>query len=360
MTSPRTAEWNYDAKKDVLSWSKELSEVADLGQADGLGLEQFRNHVHSDDRKRFTESFQDAMLEGSVLDVEYRLIDALGHEHWVIQLGLPCKGQNGDNGTLRGVLKDISDLKAAERDASISKARIALVEGEVLEAKENLREFTYRASHDLHAPLRSVIGFSELIMDDYSDKIDARGKDHLGRVISQAKHLEEMLDDLLRLSRVLSHPVNLQKVDMSHLASVIAIRNKQARPDQPIEVTIQEGLSCAADQELMENAIGCLLDNSFKFTSNNRNAKIEFGMESVDGEEQFYVRDNGVGFDMEYMDRLFKPFSRLHSSKEFTGNGIGLAIVAAIVKKHGGRIWVESAVDRGTTFYFVLGSPPPA
>ncbi len=356
MASTRAAEWSYDIRQDALSWSKDLSNVVDLGKHDKFSLEGYLNHVHVEDRKELDQSFRAAIRNGHALDVEYRLIDSSGKEHWVLHLGIACKGQKESN-TLRGVLRDITELKTAAVEAADSKKRIALIEGEVLESKEGLKDFTYHASHDLHAPLRSIIGFSELVLDDYSDKIDSRGRDHLTRVVSQAKHLEEMLDDLLSLSRVMSHSVDWQKVELSRKASEIAQRNEHAK-ERPYEVDIQGDVSCVADPGLMEAALECLMDNAFKFSSGKPDAKIEFGMESVDGENQYYVRDNGVGFDMAYLDRLFKPFSKLHSSREFTGNGIGLAIVATVVKKHGGRIWVESGVDQGTTFYFVLGSPP--
>jgi len=356
--SPGIAEWNYDIGQDILTLSKELRQAVGLGQADGISLEQYLTHVKQEDRKLLADSFKSATENGRLLDVEYRLIDAGGAERWVIQMGIACRGQKEPQGSLRGVLRDITVLKEAAEEASMAKRKVALVEGEVLETKESLKEFTYHTSHDLHAPLRSVIGFSELVMEDYSDKLDARGKDHLGRVISQARHLEEMLDDLLSLSRVMAHPVNWQKVDLSRMASDIAQRDRQSNPDGTFELDIEEGLTCRGDKELMETALDCLMDNAFKFSGGRKNAKIEFGMESVDGEDQYFIRDNGVGFDTNYMDRLFKPFSRLHSSKDFPGNGIGLAIVASVVRKHGGRIWVESTLDEGTTFYFVLGEPP--
>jgi light-regulated signal transduction histidine kinase (bacteriophytochrome) len=350
------AGWSYNIEQDTLTWSKELGKVVDLGHVESLSLEQFRRHVHKDDRERFNESFKKAIQDGCLMDIEYRLIDVNGVEHWVIQLGITSKGKKDDSWDLQGILKEITDLKNAEKEASDSKEKMAMAEAEAVEANENLREFTYHASHDLHAPLRSIIGFSEIVLEEYSDKLDARGKDYLARVVSQSRHLEEMLNDLLDLSRIISHPINWQRVDLSRLASEIALRKKQAQPEHACEFCIEEGLTCMGDKELMETALECLLDNAFKFSALNKNAKVEFGKDTV-GENQYFVRDNGIGFDMNYMDRLFKPFQRLHSSKDHPGNGIGLAKTAAIINKHGGRIWAESAVDQGTTFFFTLGGP---
>jgi signal transduction histidine kinase len=353
-TDSKIVEWSYDIEQDTLNWSQERGKVVDLGHMDSLSLEQYSKHVHTDDKKRFHESFKKAIQDGGLMDCEYRLIDVNGVEHWVIQLGIASIGQKGASRDLWGVLKDITDLKNVAKEASDSNNRIAIAEAEALDAKENLREFTYHASHDLHAPLRSIIGFSEIVLEEYSDKLDARGKDYLERVVSQSKHLEEMLNDLLDLSRIMSHPINWQRVDLSRLASEIALSKAQAQPGHVYELCIEEGLTCMGDNELMATALECLLDNAFKFSAFNQNAKVEFGRKTV-GENHYFVRDNGIGFNMDYKDRLFKPFSRLHSSKDHPGNGIGLAKTAAIISKHGGRIWAESAVDQGTTFFFTLG-----
>jgi signal transduction histidine kinase len=350
------AEWSYNIEQDILTWSKELGKVVDLGHVDSLSLEQYRKYVHTDDQKRFNESFKKAIQDGRLLDIEYRLIDVKGAEHWVVQMGITSKGQKDDSRDLRGILKEITHLKNVEKEAMDSNKKIIMAEAEALDTKENLRGFTYHVSHDLHAPLRSIIGFSEIVLEEYSDKLDDRGKDYLERVVSQSRHLEEMLNDLLDLSRVMSHPINWQRVDLSRLASEIALMKTQAQPDHACELCIEEGLTCMGDRELMETALECLLDNAFKFSAFNQNAKIEFGRNTI-GENHYFVRDNGVGFDMNYKDRLFKPFQRLHSSKDHPGNGIGLAKAAAIINKHGGRIWAESAVDQGTTFFFTLGEP---
>jgi two-component system, NtrC family, sensor kinase len=220
-----------------------------------------------------------------------------------------------------------------------------------------LEAFSYSVSHDLRAPLRSIDGFSKLLLDGYRDKIDAKGQDYLQLVRESAQRMGELIDDLLLLSRVGRAGLSRDHIDLSEIARGVSEELKKKDPDRHILWCIEDQLLVEADSGLMRVAFDNLLGNAWKFTSKVSAPRIEVGTSQQEGVRVFYVRDNGAGFNMEYAEKLFSPFQRLHTESEFEGTGIGLATVYRIVDRHGGRIWAESAVDHGATFYFTI---PPA
>jgi PAS domain S-box-containing protein len=245
---------------------------------------------------------------------------------------------------------------ASVRDVTARRETEAALEEAKERAESSNREletFSYSVAHDLRAPLRSIDGFSQALMEDYADRLDGEGIDHLRRVRGSAQHMGRLIDDLLALSRVARQEMLREVVDLSALAREVVGRLKQANPERRVEVTIQDGLTARADARLMGVAFDNLLGNAWKFTSQKAHARVELG-QSPDGERPFFVRDNGAGFDMEYSARLFTAFQRLHKESEFEGTGIGLATVQRIVHRHGGRIWAEAKIDEGATFYFTL------
>jgi signal transduction histidine kinase len=225
-------------------------------------------------------------------------------------------------------------------------------------ANRELEAFSYSVSHDLRAPLRAIHGFSQAVMDDAGDRLDAQGLDHLRRVRAAADRMAVLIDDLLELSRVARTEMRAEPVDLSQLAHKVAAELRQGHGSRDVEVRIADGLTATGDQRLLRLALQNLLDNAWKFTSKRPQATVEVG--TADGTERvFFVRDNGAGFDMTYADKLFGVFQRLHTPNEFPGTGVGLAIVQRVVHRHGGRVWAEGAPDRGATFYFTLpGSEP--
>jgi PAS domain S-box-containing protein len=219
---------------------------------------------------------------------------------------------------------------------------------------KELEAFSYSVSHDLRAPLRSIDGFSAALLEDYGGKLDEAGKDYLQRVRRAAQNMGGLIDDLLNLSRVSKadfhpKPVNLSKM----LIETVNFCKKQAVA-RNIKVKIQDNVTATADAALLQVALANLIDNAFKFTGKKENSLIEFGVKNEDGQNVFYIRDNGTGFDMTYVDKLFGPFQRLHTFDEFEGTGIGLATVQRIIHRHGGKIWAESEVNKGAVFYFTL------
>ena len=220
-----------------------------------------------------------------------------------------------------------------------------------------LEAFSYSVSHDLRAPLRSIDGFSKLLLVGYADKLDAKGQEYLHLVRESAQRMGELIDDLLLLSRVGRAGLSRDRIDLSEIARGISEELKKKDPDRHIEWCIEDQLLVEADSGLMRVAFDNLLGNAWKFTSKVSGPRIEVGTSQREGVAVFFVRDNGAGFNMEWAEKLFSPFQRLHTESEFEGTGIGLATVYRIVDRHGGRIWAESAVDHGATFYFTI---PPA
>jgi len=222
-------------------------------------------------------------------------------------------------------------------------------------ANQELETFAYSVSHDLRAPLRGIDGWSAALVEDFAAQLDEEARHYLNRVRSEAQRMGQLIDDLLRLSRVTRAPLERDCVDLSAVAHSIADNLREVHADRRIEFAIQPGLTASGDARLLEVALTNLLSNSAKFTGKKPEARIEVGLTEHQGQPAFYVRDNGAGFDMAYARSLFGPFQRLHRASEFPGTGIGLATVQRIVHRHGGRIWVEAQVDRGATFYFTLG-----
>lgn len=225
-------------------------------------------------------------------------------------------------------------------------------------ANKELESFSYSVSHDLKAPLRSIDGFSAILMEDYYEVLDAQARSYLDRVRKSSVRMGELIDHLLRLSRVNRSELRKEDVDLSALAEVITDELKNDFPDRRVEISIAPGLTAKADPHLIRAALENLMGNAWKFTGKKDHAKIELGITDRNGIPTFFVRDNGAGFDMTYAGKLFSAFQRLHLESDFPGNGVGLATVQRIIFRHGGRIWAEGVPDKGAVFYFTLDADP--
>jgi len=222
-----------------------------------------------------------------------------------------------------------------------------------------IEAFSYSVSHDLRAPLRSIDGFSQALLEDYQNLLDETGQNYLQRIRLATQKMGQLIDDLLNLSRLTRSEMHLEPVNLSLLAGEISAELRQNNAERQVEFVIQPGLIVQVDPHLLQLLLVNLLHNAWKFTSKQQKARIEVGRiqptnNQINKIPVYFVRDNGVGFDMNYVNKLFKPFQRLHSTNEFPGNGIGLATVQRIINRHGGRIWAEGNLDRGATFYFTL------
>ncbi len=238
-------------------------------------------------------------------------------------------------------------------DDSLRRAKAAAAE-----ASRELESFQYSISHDLRAPLRQIEGFSSALIEDCASQLDSDGKRYVQHIRESAIRMTQLIDGLLALSRIASSDLSRTQVSLSAIARKVAERLRVAEPSREVEIVIPDGLATEGDVRLLTVALESLLGNAWKFTSERTAARNEFGAESAKHPTVYFVRDNGVGFDPTYTDKLFGVFQRLHSTEDFAGIGIGLATVHRIVARHGGRIWAEGALDEGATFYFTLADSP--
>ena len=259
---------------------------------------------------------------------------------------------------LIAVVRDITERQRAEQEIlrlnGELEQRILRRTAELEVANKELESFSYSVSHDLRAPLRSIHGFSEALLEDCGGQLNQDGRRHIDRIKGAADRMGHLIDDLLELSRVTRVEMARQRVDLSELARDVVRELRSAEPQRNVEVVIQEGLHATGDPRLLRVVLENLFGNAWKFTSRRDAARIEFALQPGSA-ELFRLQDNGAGFDMAFVTKLFGAFQRLHGANEFPGTGVGLATVHRIIRRHGGRIWAEAAVERGAVFYFTLG-----
>jgi light-regulated signal transduction histidine kinase (bacteriophytochrome) len=226
---------------------------------------------------------------------------------------------------------------------------------ELAAANRELEAFSYSVSHDLRAPLRSIDGFAQALAEDYEDRFDDTGRDYLSRIRAAAQRMGMLIDDLLSLSRVSRMELSRADVDLSAIVREIAARLSEQEPGREVRWRIEPEVRVHGDLQLLRVAMDNLLSNAWKFTAKRRDAAIEFGVRNLPEHGRVVVvSDNGAGFDMAHAGKLFGAFQRLHRATEFPGTGVGLATVQRIVRRHGGRIWAEAAVEQGATFFFTV------
>jgi PAS domain S-box-containing protein len=264
-----------------------------------------------------------------------------------------------DGQLVTAAIRDVTDRQEIEREIQDLNMVLQRRATELEVANRELEYFSYSVSHDLRAPLRTIDGFSQALLEDYREQLPPDAQNFLERVRNAAQRMAKLIDDLLELSRISRIPVERRAIDVSDIAQSIAEELQQAEPERRVEFAIQPQLKAQGDSHLLRIAMQNLMNNAWKFTSRIPNARIEVGQTNGAGPPAFFVRDNGAGFDMAYASKLFGAFQRLHAVTEFPGTGIGLATVQRIIHKHGGRVWAESVVDQGATFYFTLQPQRP-
>jgi signal transduction histidine kinase len=247
----------------------------------------------------------------------------------------------------RELQQEIAERKRGEETLKKYAAQLEVVNKE-------LEAFSYSVSHDLRAPLRHLDGFSQILLEDYTEKLDDQGRRYINQVRQASQQMAQLIDDLLNLSRITRTELRRESVDLTRIVETVAEELKKTEPDRTIEIVIEKGVTTDGDARLLHILLDNLLGNAWKYTGKRLQARIEFGRTMRDGKTAYFVRDNGAGFDMAYTHKLFGAFQRLHSVSEFPGTGIGLATVQRIVHKHGGKVWAEGVVDLGATFYFTI------
>jgi PAS domain S-box-containing protein len=255
---------------------------------------------------------------------------------------------NTQNGlVVVSLMNDISIRKEMEEALRVRAEELAQLNNE-------LEAFSYSVSHDLKAPLRTLIGFSDILLEDYSDVVDKSGREFITRIKINAQKMNDLIDDILKLSRISRQEMITEETDLSELANAIFTDFKRNQPQRNVEVIIQKEMIAKVDKKLINIAFLNLFGNAWKFTMKREHARIEFGYMGDYKHKVYFIKDNGAGFDMKHSGEIFAPFRRLHSESDFPGTGIGLAIVERTITRHGGKVWAESTPGAGATFYFTI------
>lgn len=347
-----------DARGTLRRWNENLQSITGKPALDLMGktsLDLFPSSFHPLLRRQARRALthRDATFEADLLSSAgerrahafslYRIdLDGLPH---ILGTGLDIRAQKEAERSVLALNQQL-ETRVSERTA------------ELLTAMRELESFSYSVSHDLAAPLRGIDGFSRMIEEDYGHSLDERGLGYLQRIRAGTQRMHRLIDDLLGLARITRNEMNRQHVDLTAMAEELGAELARSEPERRTEFLVHPSMRVYADANLLRIAVDNLLRNAWKFTSRHETARIEVGCLQRAPELVYFVKDDGAGFDMRYATKLFGPFQRLHSAGEFSGSGIGLAIVHRVVQRHGGRIWAEAEVERGACFFFTLKAAP--
>jgi len=305
----------------------------------------------------FTEKLMGAMALGTVAKIDLSWTKDGKPICWFVRI-VPEFDADGKVASALTIWSDITERKQAEEEIRILnqelELRVVNRTAQLEAANKELEAFAYSVSHDLRAPLRGIDGFSQVLLEEYQDKIDAQGKNYLQRVRSAAQRMAQLIDDMLNLSRVSRGEINFHQVNLSEIAQEIADNLHGTQPERQVKFIIHEGIKTIGDGRLLRIVLENLIGNSWKFTSKHPTACIEFGVQQQKERPVYYVHDDGAGFDKNYTHKLFGAFQRLHTTKEFPGTGVGLATVQRVIHRHGGNVWAEGEIEKGATFYFTI------
>jgi PAS domain S-box-containing protein len=311
--------------------------------------------LNEEDRNRFRYRLRQCVAQKRCwAAVVLRWNQRNGSSRYTESNAVPILGPEGEVAGMRGADRDITERRATEMHIEQLNNQLERRVAQLNAANKELEAFSYSVSHDLRAPLRSIDGFSQALLEDYGDRLDATGRDYLQRVRAASQRMAQLIDDMLQLSRVARNELSLQTVDVTALAEAVGTEQAARHPDRAVDLVVAPGMTAQADPHLLRIVMENLLDNAWKFTRNNPNARVEVGIADYQGDRAFFVKDNGVGFDMAYAGKLFGAFQRLHAMTEFEGTGVGLATVQRIVNRHGGSVAAQAEVGRGATIYFTL------
>ena len=329
-----------------------------LGMSRGALVRQpISRFIFTADQDIYYQQRKQVILSGEQVSFELRIMKQDGTTFWA-HIAVVAAKDSDKNLIFRIVLTDITVRKKAEMDITILNAELEQrVKKRTLQleiANKELESFSYSVAHNLRSPLRGIDGWSMALLEDHNHLLNDEGRIYLGRVRAEAQRMGNLIDDLLKLSRVVRLEPSRVDVDLTALVQTVVVRLIEAHPGRKFEIAIEPDLVIHCDPSMLDIALTNLLENAFKFTSLEPVAKIGFGKLEIYGQPTFFVRDNGAGFNMQYAHKLFGTFERLHKQTDFPGTGIGLAIVQRIIARHSGRVWAESNPGEGATFYFTI------
>lgn len=352
---------NYTIDLHTQTWRSDplFDEIFGIDVDFDRTLANWQQIIHPDDQQWVTEVLKKSALDAETPNLEYRIIRPNNGElRWIGVWGRNFFDNLGNRVQQIGAIQDITERKQAEIELQRHRAHLEELVAERTSQLEvsnkDLEAFSYSVSHDLRAPLRSIDGFSQVLLKNYTEQIDAKGLQYLQKVCRASQHMGNLIDDLLSLSRVTRNELHRVRVNLNAVAWRIINNLKESAPEREVEFVIEEDIWTYADERLLYIALENLLNNAWKFTSKKTQVKIEMGVLEQSGINVIFVRDNGAGFNMAYAHKLFKPFQRLHSTHEFEGTGIGLATVCRIIQRHDGRIWPEAEEGQGACFFFTF------
>jgi PAS domain S-box-containing protein len=304
----------------------------------------------------FTQKDREALDQKTITDIPEELIDTANGQRWLHTRKIPIHDENGNAIYLLGISEDITRRKGNELKIKSLNEELMKNIAQLEASNSELESFTYSVSHDLRAPLRAIHGYTNIIETEYASLLNSDAKDMMKSIMSNAKRMGQLIDDLLSLSRLGKKELSKKKVNMTELAKQSLEELKKSLGAVKAQIEIKDLGEAMVDNNLMFQVFVNLLSNAVKYSSRKEQAIVEVGTKSDGPETIYYVKDNGTGFDMKYYDKLFGVFQRLHSNEEFEGTGVGLALVKRIVGKHGGKVWAESVPGEGATFYFSLNN----
>lgn len=342
--------WELDLVTNRLTWSDEVYWIFDLKYQDfGGTYEEFLSHVHPEDRDAVDSAYAGSIRDGrDYYEIEHRVIrKCTGEIRYVHEKCHHIRDQQGKIVRSVGMVHGITNRKQAE-------LQLKKYADELAAANRDLESFSYSVSHDMRNPLGIISGFITILKEDYSKSLDEEGREYLERICESIRKMQLLIDDMLSLSRVGRQEIKREDVDLSDLVHDLLDELQRSEPERKVEIVIQDNLHASADLSLIRLAIDNVLRNAWKFTSTKKNARIEFGSTVVDNNTTFFVSDNGVGFNMEFAQRIFEPFKRGHTDKQFSGTGVGLSIVKRVIAGHGGKIWAEGRPGEGASIFFTL------
>jgi PAS domain S-box-containing protein len=359
-----------DRESKVIAWNKAIEEMTGIRaeQILGKGNYQYSLHFYGSRRPMLIDLvLAPEKIDEAKYDFVHRDQDTFIGEVFIpsfrggTYLRAKARPLNDSHGNVVGAIESIRDITERKRAEAEVQRLAAELEERVRErtaqletANRELEAFAYSVSHDLRAPLRAMSGFSHLLLEYYGEKLDEQGRHYLQRMDQVSQRMGKLIDDLLSLSRLTRVEMRREGVDLSTMARGIGAELREREPGRDVEFVVGERLSAQGDAQLLRVVLENLIGNAWKFTVKHPRARIEFGRLIQRGKPVYFVRDDGVGFDMAYVDKIFGAFQRLYPSNEFEGSGIGLATVERIITRHGGQVWAEGEVGKGATFYFTL------